>query len=1197
MMASKGNPKYTVLSGFDSSIEESRRIDDDMSSSSSSTMMMTSQDGGDVKTCVGFCTAPIKAFFYAILCILSCGVLLLLSYWKPQWRLYLTSERCNMERADSVLITNKEDEVFVEHVIVRVDEEEEVPLDSDVDELNVQASLINAERRMTLKTFHHFIHRHQRYVLDKKRDRFFFINGLEAHTCTDLHKLSGGLLTSQTMKKCFLYGKNVIDVQVKPYWKLLYQEVLDPFYVFQFASIIFWCTDEYYYYAGAIFFISCVSITLSLRQMRKHLEDLRNMVATPCETTIIRDGMKRDVLSDKILPGDVLVIPSNGLTMPCDAVLLTGTCRVNESMLTGESVPVNKTELPGRCLSMAGSRIYSSDFHKIHTLFCGTEVLQARFYSKGMVVALVTKTGFSTAKGDLVRAILFPKEVGFKFFRDALYFVGVLSIFALIGFIYSVVLFVSFHDSNKQIIFRAFDLITTVVPPALPASMTVGIMYAIQRLKKKKIYCISPPKVNVSGKIKLVCFDKTGTLTEEGLDFHGVIPLENNSLQIVVRDVRLLPQGHLVSAMATCHELTVQNGRPSGDPLDVKMFEATQDWIYEEPGIETEHYDQVIEGEIRHKQSPPQTMTSEGGMTSLISSERLFPHFGVLKRFPFISDLQRMSVIVASLHDVNSHPIAYTKGAPEMIAKLCLPSTIPANFRHQLDKLTQQGFRVIAFAEKRLAILRVRALQIEREQVECDLNFLGLLVMQNKLKPETTPVINELHRAALRTVMVTGDNILTAVSVARECNIIQPNQKVIGIETYDNDFGDVKIRYNVIDNFMTDEEREIQRRILSDRYQHGRTGLTPPKESEYVFAITGKSFGVIYSQFPDVLDRISVRGAVFARMLPEQKAQIVQSMQKLGYNVCMCGDGANDCGALKTANAGISLSEAEASVASPFTSKVANITCVPILIKEGRAALATSFSVFKYMALYSLVEFATVLILYSIDSNLGDWQYLYIDLILVLIVALVMERTGACEHLVRRRPSGSLVSFPVLFSVVGQIILQILTQVLAYYYVRSQPWFTPVHINPDSDNVMCYENTVLFCVSCFQYIALAIAFSTGAPYRKPMYTNTIYLVSVIVLTLLTIYMTVYPFEFLMEKVLQLKLPDDIWFRVALVEISGVAFVLSIVFDHAIVPSSWLRRFWVRVRRKRKPKNRYKVIEKGMLEDSSWPPIECEARYT
>lgn len=82
----------------------------------------------------------------------------------------------------------------------------------------------------------------------------------------------------------------------------------------------------------------------------------------------------------------------------------------------------------------------------------------------------------------------------------------------------------------------------------------------------------------------------------------------------------------------------------------------------------------------------------------------------------------------------------------------------------------------------------------------------------------------------------------------------------------------------------------------------------------------------------------------------------------------MCGDGANDCSALSMAHVGISLSEAEASVAAPFTSKVADISCVPKLILEGRCALVTSFGIFKYMALYSMVQFASVLILYTVRA-------------------------------------------------------------------------------------------------------------------------------------------------------------------------------------------------------------------------------------
>lgn len=92
-----------------------------------------------------------------------------------------------------------------------------------------------------------------------------------------------------------------------------------------------------------------------------------------------------------------------------------------------------------------------------------------------------------------------------------------------------------------------------------------------------------------------------------------------------------------------------------------------------------------------------------------------------------------------------------------------------------------------------------------------------------------------------------------------------------------------------------------------------------------------------------------VKTQVFARMSPDEKNEVVERLQSLGYTVLMCGDGANDCAALKAADVGLSLSEAEASVAAPFTSRTPDISCVLEVIREGRAALVTSFSCFKYM--------------------------------------------------------------------------------------------------------------------------------------------------------------------------------------------------------------------------------------------------------
>lgn len=134
---------------------------------------------------------------------------------------------------------------------------------------------------------------------------------------------------------------------------------------------------------------------------------------------------------------------------------------------------------------------------------------------------------------------------------------------------------------------RALDLITIVVPPALPATLSIGTSFAIGRLRKLGIFCISPTRVNVAGKVNVVCFDKTGTLTEDGLDVLGVRSLDRSGdifgeLVTEVHDLQASNSNvSFLHALATCHSLKVIHGEVLGDPLDARMFEFTG-WTLEE---------------------------------------------------------------------------------------------------------------------------------------------------------------------------------------------------------------------------------------------------------------------------------------------------------------------------------------------------------------------------------------------------------------------------------------------------------------------------------------------------------------------------------------------------------------------------------------------------------------------------------------
>ena len=344
--------------------------------------------------------------------------------------------------------------------------------------------------------------------------------------------------------------------------------------------------------------------------------------------------------------------------------------------------------------------------------------------------------------------------------------------------------------------------------------------------------------------------------------------------------------------------------------------------------------------------------------------------------------------------------------------------------------------------------------------------------MENRLKPETMPCIQMLNEAKMKIIMVTGDNISTALSVAHDCDLITENLSIIRVEC---DFTTNKLYYRPT---SIPSKKLFQPSVLNGDKEEPEY----LKRRNYRFAIDGRVWDVLKQSYADLVPKIVSRGVVFARMSPDQKQQLIEELQHLGYAVAMCGDGANDCGALRAANVGISISESESSVASPFTSNMSNIMCVPAVIREGRAALVTSFGIFKYMVTYSLCQLVSVIILYSINANLSDIQYLYIDLFVISIFAFLFGRNKAHDgKLVKTAPLASLLSIIPIASLAVQSLLVVAFQLVSYWHLCVQDWFVPFDLeNSSSDSkVMSHENYTIFIISSYQYVILAVIFSKG----------------------------------------------------------------------------------------------------------------------
>jgi cation-transporting ATPase 13A2 len=172
----------------------------------------------------------------------------------------------------------------------------------------------------------------------------------------------------------------------------------------------------------------------------------------------------------------------------------------------------------------------------------------------------VIKTGYQTTKGNLIREILYPKKSEFSFNKDTYFFVLFMSLIFVVFMGVLIPRLIELEYSKIYIVFKILDLLTAAIPPCLPAILTSCIMFSMKWLQQKQIFCTSPQRISVCGRVTTLVFDKTGTLTSDGLNIKGI--LSNGSDKI------------LIEAMSLCHSLSKMKNSDQlfGDPMDIEIF-------------------------------------------------------------------------------------------------------------------------------------------------------------------------------------------------------------------------------------------------------------------------------------------------------------------------------------------------------------------------------------------------------------------------------------------------------------------------------------------------------------------------------------------------------------------------------------------------------------------------------------------------
>lgn len=820
---------------------------------------------------------------------------------------------------------------------------------------------------------------------------------------------SKGLSLSEVSARTGKYGLNKLEEgKKKSIVVLFFSQLNDPLiFILLIAAAISGFMGELNdtVIIGLVVLLNAVIGVSQEAKAEKSMEALKKL-SSP-KAYVLREGQTVELDSSEIVPGDIVILDA-GRYIPCDIRLIdSANLQIDESALTGESVPVNKNAT----LLITDEKVPLGD--KKNMAFSSTLVTNGR--GTGVAIA----TGMETEIGKIANMLKQPDEKTPLQLKLA-------EIGKMLGIVALVVCAAMFGIALIQgrdlftMFMTAISLAVAAIPEGMPAIVSIVLAIGVQKMVKKNAIIRKLPSVETLGAVNVICSDKTGTLTQNKMTVRQFYVNQNVVVASDV-DVNVPAQRLLIENLVLCSDATSNNEGSTGDPTEIALIN-----IGNEKGIVKEEINEI------HPR---------------------------VNEAPFESDRKLMSTV----NKYNDKFYVMTKGATDNLLKKCskaivngevVPMTeaISNDFMNQANQMSDAALRVLGSAYK-----EVTTSDLEQEQMESDLVFIGLVAMIDPPRLEVRDSIATCKGSGIKTIMITGDHQKTALAIAKELGIASsPEQTISGVE---------------LDEYTDEQLVEVVKNLR-----------------------------------------------VFARVSPEHKVRIVKAFKGGGNIVSMTGDGVNDAPSLKAADIGVAMGITGTDVAKGAADVVLtddNFSTIVVAVEEGRNIYANIKKSIMFLLSCNIGEIFALFfaILFGWATPLQSIHLLWVNLITDSFPALSLGADPGDKDIMKdkpRNPKESIFHGRLAFLIFNGCLIGALT--LAAFVIGAMMYSNEHSFAVLADNFLTshgeqdtlrHAQTMAFVVLSVSQLfhALNLRSETKSIFQSGLFTNK-YLIGSIILGIL-----------------------------------------------------------------------------------------------